>query len=203
MPLVDVNQAATWAASYRVVMDDGSVVGYDRRAKDRILGQDHWALLKALGIVKGQRVVLLGSGFGWVGEDWTAAGYGPIVCCDTSTWIQANKAQHATVAILNEGASTTASRRNIKVALGGQNVVVDWAITEDILPWLTDAECTALAAAVRQLATNVAHWITPGYGVGGAGSPAQDTGLNWKSMASWKALVAPDKVVRRGGAEVL
>lgn len=201
MPVVDPNLSATWASWYAVDGPNGGTrLGYSRAAKERLLGDNHWKLLASLAIQKGQRIVLMGAGFGFVGEDWAAAGYGPIVNCDTSSWIQSNKTANATVAILSEGATTTASRRNIRTALGGTNVNPDWIITEDVLPTLSNAEVTTLVNALRQFAatTKIAHWVTIPYLL-----PSTFNGLNWKTLADWKTLVTPDLVVNRGTGEML
>lgn len=208
MPLVDSNLAATWASLYReynpagvemvggvpVVPGADAPIGYSRAVKDRIIGNDHWALARALNLQPGQRIALIGAGFGWVAEDWAAAGLGPIVAVDTSTWIHANKAANATVTILNADTATNSGRNAVRQALGlSGNQRADWAITEDVLPVLSDAECLQVGAALRNMATNVAHWVSvlvPGGG--------QDARLNWKTLASWKVLMTPDKVVKRG-----
>lgn len=192
MPLVNSNDVAVWDSLYRCEMENGRVVHYAREAKQQYIGNDHWALRDALGLRAGQRIALIGAGFGWIAEDWAAVGLGPIVAVDTSTWIQANKAQQATFTILNADTATNSGRNAVRSALGlSGNQRADWAITEDVLPVLTDAECVQVGTALRNLAANVAHWVSVATGSG-------DARLNWKDLASWKALMTPDRVVKRG-----
>jgi hypothetical protein len=43
---------------------------------------------------------------------------------------------------------------------GGSNIKFDWAISEQVLPWITDAEAVTLDADMVSLATNVAHYTS-------------------------------------------
>lgn len=209
MPLVDSNDPALWVgptALYQQYRADGTgPVGYERSVKDHILGNDHLMLKQALGIQPGQSIVLLGAGFGWVAEGWAALGLGPIAAADNSTFIQGNKTGNAVVPILNEDGSTNASRGRIRQALGltGGNLAT-WCISEDVLPIMSDAEARTFASRMRLIGTNVAHWIS--VGARRFDNPnvwAGDARLNWKTLADWKALVTPDRVVKRGTATVL
>lgn len=202
MPLVDSNQAALWdggaGSLYRQYRADGSgPFGYERSCRDRILGNDHWLLKQALNLQPGQSIALIGAGFGWAAEDWFASGLSPIVAVDTSMWIQANKVQNATVTILSEDGTSNASRGRIRQALGlSGSTRATWCISEDVLPVLSDAEAVQLATAMRQIGTNVAHWVS-------VATVSGDPRLNWKTLEAWKALVTPDKVVQRGTATAL
>lgn len=196
MPLIDSNLQATWDSLYRCELN-GQTVHYARAAKERILGNDHWLLREALNIQPGQSIALIGSGFGWVGEDWAAAGYGPIANTDTSTWIQANLPGNAIVPVLAEGALSGASRNHIRTAAGlGPSAKFHWVISEDVLPVLTDAECLNLGAAMRILGTNVAHWVT-------VAGPNTRASLNWKTKEAWKILMGADLIVQRGRGEAI
>lgn len=190
MPLVDPNDDTIWSQWYSVYMDDGTTAGYERRAKDRILGSDHWRLLEALGITKGQSIIIVGSGFGWIAEDWTDAGYGPVICLDTSSWIQEHKAKHAIVPIYDYDILTEQGRSDTLSLLDGK---ADWIITEDVMPCLSDIECLNLSSICSLLGDNTAHWITPN-----ASSP-----MNNKSIEEWKYFISTDLVVRRGGNKVI
>jgi hypothetical protein len=185
MPLANFNDITVWNDWYQIPMDDGTVAHFERRAKDLILGNDHLRLAEALDIQPGQRVVLIGAGFGWIKEDWEAAGLGPIIATDTSELIQFLKIYHAVVDVLDADVLTDDGRRAICIALGGSP---DILISEDVLPCLDDSECLALVEAMRGMAPKVAHWVT---------ANAQ-MGLNSKSIEQWKDLVSPDLVVRRG-----
>ena len=205
MPLVDSNDPAVWDSLYDGWTADGRTrAHYDRIVKDRILGADHWRLRDALALQPGQRIALIGAGFGWVAEDWAASGLGPIVAVDTSTYIQSRKVTEAAVTVYAEDVTTTQGRRALKQALGGTGVTVDWAITEDVLPVLSDAECVQLDTFLRNWAVDVAHWISVGTRrFDDANAWAGDARLNWKDLAGWKALVPLSRCVRRGSAEVL
>jgi hypothetical protein len=161
---------------------------------------DHFRLKEALNLQPGQSIGIIGAGFGWVAEDWFAAGLSPIVAVDTSAWIHSNKAQHATVTILNEDGSTNASRGRIRQALGltGGNRAT-WCISEDILPTFADDEALTLAQRMRLVGTTCAHWVSCSAVV----TAAQDQRLNWKTLEQWKALVTPDLVVERGTDRML
>jgi len=204
MPLVDSNSAAVWDSLYQCSPKDGGgqIYHFDRIVKDRILGNDHWSLLTALqtkGITKGQKICLLGAGFGWVAEDWVAQGWTPLIAVDTSTYIASRKATEATVTIYDYDITTGSGRNAIKQALGvtGNNKV-NWMISEDVLPILSDTECGQLDGWMHDLGTNVAHWVS----VLNAGSN-QDVRLNWKTLAQWKALMPSSWVVSRGATEIL
>lgn len=203
MPLMDSNLQSTWEELYHCPMDDGTIAYFERRARYRILGNDHWALKNALNLQPGQTIVLVGGAFGWVAEEWISAGLGPIAVIDTSTWIQSNKAMHATVEIMNEDGATSASRGRIRQALGLTGAQqADWAISEDVIPLLSDAEVPDFIMRLRVIGTTVAHWVSvgqPADGGGWAGNPK----LNWKTLEDWKALVTPDLVVQRGTDRVL
>lgn len=191
MPLIDTNDPAVWASLYTVYVD-GEVCHFERRARDRIIGvdADHLAsALEGVGLLKTDRIAFIGAGFGWMGERFAALGYQQVVNVDTSSWIQSNKGQHAVMPILDVEILTELGRD----ALGP----CDWVISEDVLPCLTDAECRVFMAAMREVAPQRAHWITPGT----AGGETTIT-LNWKPLEDWKAMCAPDYVVRRGGKEV-
>lgn len=222
MPLVDSNQAALWdggvGSLYRCFVGS-SAVGYQRSVRQQYMGNDVDALITALvskGLQKGHRIALVGAGFGWAAERFIELGYGPladgtangkVAAIDTSTWIQANKTGNAVVTIINADVNGSTGRRAIKQQFGSTNAVIDWAVTEDVLPLLIGAgsvpggnnEIVPFVQNVRALATNVAHWISTLTVVG-----AQDSRLNWKTLEEWKAWVAPDWVIARNeGSRVI
>lgn len=218
MPIADADLESTWTSLYRCPMDDGTVAHYERRARDRILGRDaDWLIdvLEAHGLVPGQRISLVGAGFGWVAEAFLARGYGPaadgtsagrVASIDTSAWIQANKGANAApgITILNADVNGSTGRRTIKQHFGSRNVIIDWCVTEDVLPCLVgdgpvpagSNEIQPFCDSCRLLANNVAHWLTTG--------PGTHPMVNWKTLDEWKAWVTPDLVIERGaGGRVL
>ena len=205
MPLVDSNDPLVWESLYECRVGDGSnnaVFHYDRVVRHRILGNDHWALRDALvtkGFGVGQKICLIGAGFGWVAEAWSGAGYGPIVAIDTSTYIQSRKASEAVVTVYDYDISTGQGRNAIKQALGvtGNNKV-PWMISEDVLPILNDTECGQLDGWMHDLGTNVVHWSSVQIP-----DATQDPRLNWKTLEQWKALLPTSYHVRRGSTEIL
>lgn len=228
MPLVDSNQASLWdggaSSLYRAWDGRNGRLGYQRSEARRYIGNDADNLIVALesvGLTVGQRIALIGAGFGWVAEAFIAQGYGPMadgtangkVCAiDTSTWIQSNKSGNATVNIVNADVNASTGRRAIRQQFGSNNAVIDWAISEDVLPILTGTgptpggtnEIVPFAQTLRSLATNVAHWIT--VGTRRFDDPqtwAGDARLNWKTLGEWKAWTTPDFVIQRGTATVL
>lgn len=191
MPLVDFNNPSVWDELY-AASEGGMVLHFERRAKSLILGEDHQTLRTALGLRGGEAVALIGAGFGWVAEDWKAAGLGPVLAVDTSKYLHSNLPGNAIVPILDADVSTPIGRQDIRYALGG---VVDWVISEDVMPCFTDEEAVALAEGMRKLAPNVVHWVS----IKGGSRSA----LNWKTAIEWKQLLTPDKVVARGYSTVL
>ncbi len=193
MPLVDSDSASTWSQLYSCQID-GETVGFDRKAKNQYFGQDHFRLKDALNIQPNQRVALIGAAFGWIAEDWIDAGIPHVVATDISKWIHENKHHQAIIPILNEDSLSEESRQNIRRTAGGS---LDIAITEDVLPNLTDAECLDLAKNLRLLAPKVVHWIscvTPS---------SEGSSLNMKTIEQWKELLTPDLVIVRGTGEVI
>lgn len=222
MPLVDSNSASLWdggpTSLYRAWQGE-QAVGYQRSVKQQYLGNDADALVAALvskGLAQGQRIALIGAGFGWVSERLVELGYGPMadgtangkICnVDTSTWIQANKTGNATTTIISADVNAATGRRTIRQQFGSNNVAVDWAVSEDVLPLLIGAgatpsgnnEIVPFCQSLRALCPNVAHWITT-LTVSGV----QDARLNWKTLEEWKAWCTPDWVIARNeGSRVL
>ena len=64
--------------------------------------------------------------------------------------------------ILDENLSTGASQKVItdKLGLTGSDKA-DWSISEQVLPWLDDAECISFSSDQHKIATNVAHILSP------------------------------------------
>lgn len=223
MPLVDSNQASAWdggaSSMYRSYGPDGTVRGYTRAAMRDYYGNDVDTLIAALvskGLTQGQRIVLIGAGFGWAAERFVELGYGPMadgtangkICnVDTSTWIQDNKNGNATTTIINADVNASTGRRTIRQQFGSNNAAIDWLVSEDVLPGLIgpgatpagNNEIVPFCQSLRSLAqVGVAHWVTVRKDLS-----QQDSRLNWKSLEEWKAWVTPDFVIERGTSTVL
>jgi hypothetical protein len=196
MPLVDSSSAALWDGGEGSLYRDGFGRGYVSEALPAFYGNDHTRLREVLDIQAGQSIILVGAGFGYVAEQWTGLGYGPIVAIDTSTWIHANKGD---AEVLNEDGTTNQSRGRIRQALGlSGNQRATWCISEDMLGVLTDAEAVQAATSMRIIGTNVVHWLSCGVRVwNDPNTWAGDPRLNWKTLEDWKLLLGADTCVSR------
>jgi hypothetical protein len=74
----------------------------------------------------------------------------------------------------------------------------DLIVTEDLLPALNDDEIARALTALRSAAETVVHIVTPGDARGGERHPD----LNWKPIAAWRSLLAPDAVLDAETGEV-
>lgn len=187
MPLIDTNDPEVWASLYTVYVD-GEVCHFERRAKDRIIGPDAdnlEAALSSIGLKKEDRIAFIGCGYGWMGERFVELGYKNVVNVDTSSLIHANKDKNAVLPILDIEILTPEGRAELGPC--------DWVISEDVLPCLSDAECGVFIIAMRQVAPNRVHWVSPK--IEGA---EQFSAMNWKTAGAWKEFVAPDHLVQRG-----
>jgi hypothetical protein len=194
MPFLNVNDPAYWGGMY-----DPPFIRANRFALFGEGMRDARNLrlaLEAVGMQPTHRVALIGGAYGWVAEEWISAGYQWVGVFDISAHVHANKSVNAVVTIHNESGETNNSKGNIRQALGrNRNQKIDWAVTEDLLPMYTDAEINSYAPHLRDLANNVAHWVTPL-------APGSFMEMNWKTMAAWKAMMTPDSVIERGKATV-
>lgn len=230
MPLVDSNDPTLWdggATSLYRCWVNNQAVGYSRTFLQTNPGliKDIDLLIAVLvskGLTQGQRIVLVGAGFGWTAERLIELGYGPIadgtangkvLAVDTSTWIQANKGNgNATLPILNADVNAATGRRTIRQQFGSNTATVDWVVSDDVLSLLTGVgsvpggvnEIVPFCQNMRSLATNVAH--STSVGIRRFDDPntwAGDPRLNWKTLEEWKAWVTPDWVIARSGGAVL
>ncbi len=148
-------------------------------------------IIRSLGLTASDKVCIVGGGYGWLRECLEARLPGIVVATtDTSTWVNAEQANDETaeleaalvaaglvlgtpeysrilseidggsrskVTIENTRIDTEASRDDLTTRYGD----FTWAITEEVISWLTDAECVALDDDMQQMATDVAHLTTP------------------------------------------
>ena len=202
-PLVDPNLAQTWAELYQVKKaSDPNVwaAGYVRDCSIYTAAvSDAAGIIAALGINSTHKVGVIGAAYGWLSNQIALQSGCVIAAVDTSTYIQSGKAVNADITILNADISTGSGRTAVRQALGitGQNKA-SFMITEDVLPTLSDAECTQLSTFLHNLSDTVVHWLTL-LDQGGN----QDPRLNWKNAAGWKALLPGDFFIKRSGSVLL
>lgn len=220
MPLVDLNDPTLYDGGPDSLYTSASGAGLERSVFLQGYYNDADKLIDALmtkGMAPGQRIVMVGAQFGWVGERLIQRGFGPaadgtlngrVACLDTSTYFQdaTRKAANATLTIRNDQINGSTGRRALKIFFGSQNITIDWCITH-ILTMLIGAgpapsganEIEPFCDACRLLSTNVAHWVTPLM----SGPPSQDARLNLKTMQEWKNWVSPDWVVWEGRSDII
>lgn len=101
---------------------------------------------------------------------------------ERATWMgRLNMGARGVGELLDEDAVAGGSRNNIKSALGiARNARCEWVVTEQVLPWLTDAECVDLSARAHDLGLNVVHYLTP-YDDRQA-DPDEPNPWNWKRL---------------------
>lgn len=143
----------------------------------------------------GQKLAICGCGWGYLVEKCVAAGYDAYGLDFSSYAI--NKAQALFPALASRflltdctnGASMNAAR--VAMGLPG-NKKIDLAVTEDLLPCLSDAEITAALAAIRgQVSANLLHIVT----LANPTSLSNDPRLNWKTGPEWLAICSPPDLV--------
>lgn len=189
MPLVEFNKAY-YDTCYQFCEQ-----GYTRAEKFRVLHNiDHIVFKNALQLQPGDSILIIGAGFGWQAEEWINMGLGPICAVDTAQWIQDNKATESVIPIYDFDITTQAGKDQAKSILGitGNNKI-KWAITEDMIVCLSDAECLLLASSLREIAETVVHYTTV---------PTNFNTViphNWKSIADWKTFLSPDLIVQNDG----
>lgn len=202
-------------------------------------------LEKQLALTPSDNVAMIGSGLGFTTEGLTALGI-PAVAIDTSTWIETAKSETETseiAAILTEVGILPITARyaevmalledggtRARVTIENEDIAVDeararleakygiftWAISDNVLPWLDDAEAAALDFAMGEIAADVAHQVTP-YNDAQAQKPEPYAVLNWKHMegnapvvselmdqpwytvTSWKALLPNSAILGVSG----
>ena len=86
--------------------------------------------------------------------------------------------------VANEDLANNASRNRVRNLFAGGRITV--AISEDLLPWLTDAEISTQASRIAQLDPGnlrvVAHYLTPM-------QPDNVEAYNWKLCSVWRSLL--------------
>jgi hypothetical protein len=96
--------------------------------------------------------------------------------------------------VLNEGLQNNGSRNRVKNSWGGGNA--DWAISMQVLPWITDQEALDLSANMHLVANNVAHLTRPFLPNRG---PEPEPLWNWKTGPDWKLFLPNDTIITDPG----
>lgn len=184
MPLFNFNTSTYYDTAYR------RFGGYNRANRISIMNNNQNVLKNQIGIQPGDTILIVGCGFGWIAEEWTNSGLGPICAVDTSLWIHDNTSTESTIPIYNIDLNTQSGRESaLSVLRLGPTDKVTWTITEDMIACLTDSENLELAANLRLISTNVVHWTTIPYDF----NTLQVH--NWKTKADWELLLSPDIII--------
>jgi len=188
MPIFEFNEQY-YSKTYKIF---GS---YTRENRFTIFNQTEHILFKnVLQPQPGDTILIIGAGFGWLAEEWTNMGLGPICAVDTSPWIQANKITQSAIPIYDLDITTSQGKDQAKSILGvGTNDKIKWAITEDVTPCLADSECLELATHLRTIAETVVHYITI------PGNYEKFAPHNGKTAQEWKNLLTPDLIAPLDG----
>lgn len=175
------------------------------------------SLVRKLNIRDGEMVAVIGSDFCWTGEGIAEAlPAATVFGVDDSQYIQENKdkderaeiAEALLAAGLDPAGDGAAyieaykgerrSRLDIldvdmldrrAAELLAQGGPFDWAISDDVLPWLDDGEALKLDRNMRRISTNVAHVVTP-WMEEQAREPEPEPLWNWKTAGAWRDLVS-------------
>lgn len=142
----------------------------------------------------GQKLLVVGCGFGYLVDDLVAAGY-DAYGIDNAYAIGKGKALLPAIAarLLVADALTASTLDAAASAAGLKGHTPKWAllVTEDVLPVMSDAEVqTALTNLRARCTTNLLHFVTPG-----DGGQACDPRLNWKPIDGWRGVLCPPDVV--------
>jgi SAM-dependent methyltransferase len=144
----------------------------------------------------GQRLLVVGCGYGYLVDDCVAAGY-DAYGIDASAYaigkgqtLLPGIASRLTVADALDAAALDQAAKGW--GLKGGTPKWTLLITEDCLPCMTDTEVqTALTNLRARCTTNLAHVVT-------CGDPAVDKvdpRINWKSVDGWRTVLCPPDVV--------
>ena len=215
MPILDWDDPATWDNAYELKdPNTGLMVHYTRAIRGRtpsggmnIPGRAQ-GYIDALGLAAGSKVLFDGGGFGWSAEALKDLLPGIVVTVnDPGGYIQdaTRKAAEAVEPISNTRISNNGQRNALAVV---DARAMDWIITEEVLPILSDVEVrdylsdlTSLVSAYSVRGPRIAHYVTPD------GHGEDLPGFNWKFMSEWRAFLdvaghTDDVLIRAGTYEV-
>lgn len=95
--------------------------------------------------------------------------------------------------VVHDDALTGQGRAKLRQLITAQDY--DWAVSMQVLTWLADIEVVALGNAMRQVATNTGHFITPWLANKGGMQEEPDPPWNWKTIEGWKAILPSDTII--------
>jgi len=148
-------------------------------------------------IVPTGKVLVAGCGWGYLVDELVALGL-DAWGIDASTYCVGRAVVSSRVLTVEATSRNRPAGARTAAGLGGSTKFAA-AVTDDLLPCLTDAEASTALAELRRVATTLLHIVTPG----AAADPAKAAGLNWKSHAAWKSFVGTDLVYSAEGKAVL
>lgn len=192
MPLMDFDKPETWAFLYST--------SFTRDAWQESAALDALGMIEALkphGLETNDTIAFIGSGYGWIAEHWSSSGYPNVAAFDTSSYIHANKADNALLVIHNEDGLNASSQARMKSVFSIDPAMkIDWVITEDVIPCLSDEELQVFLPAMRMLGKKVVHWTS--LKTDGNFAP-----LNWKTSDEWKTFIGADLLIPRSTASTV
>lgn len=176
---------------YNVDGPNGSRIHYTRELYD--VNHDWVARRLTMvpsGLIANSNIVVVGCGFGWLIENLLDAGANNVVGVDPSPYVHANKAEHSRSDVAGRIVNATVGVDNVGSILqqagfpATYNVVID----DDAASSNSDAELPAFLNGCEALLqggqrARIIHLVTQKREEGG-----QDSAINWKFMAEWKAL---------------
>lgn len=145
-----------------------------------------------------QKMLVAGCGYGYLVDDLVTAGFdaygvdaSAYAISKGQTLLPAISARLAVADALNGASLDTAGKA---FGLKGQQ---RWPllVTEDMLTCCSDAEIATALTNLRARATALGHIVT----ILDTAGEARDARINWKTLADWKQLVAPDVCLDSNG----
>ncbi len=117
-----------------------------------------------------------------ISEEITAVGLDPLSGEGAEILDVLLDGPRAKATILDEDGLSNGSRGAIRRnGFGSNQAVIDWVITDDVLPLLFDSECIDLSTAMAEFTVNVVHVVTPYFSVFD-GLVEPDPLWNWKHI---------------------
>lgn len=181
--------AELFQALYNVGGPDGRRLTYRRELYDL----DHGWIGRRLallppGLITAARVAVVGCGFGWLLDHLVAAGAAEVVGIDPSPHIAAHKATDSTDPSRIVAATVGVDNVRSVLQAAGFSRTYTVVIDEDAASSHADAELSAFFDGCEQLLqggqlARIIHLVTPR-----VPESIQDSAINWKTLAEWKAL---------------